>query len=271
MLSVLSLRVNALQSAFSSLTEVVTDALKTMNANSDHAGKGMRRVGADQERVDSNKIANEVMVRVMASMLRSEVALEERMRKVIVDSISSVEAKFDAKSSDEENIDNEIHLALSAIEERSLANDIAIRERVVEIEDRITNFKRHTEEKINNLQNQQTQLEKQMNELKVKSMKATSEDFIRGSTVIRDIITTSDKMRSKINNIENRYLNKLDNLQQQQYQTVIACEALATDISSIAEETKSVRELCLQSNKLNVDRFEHLIKAELRKLFDNSY
>ena len=233
---VLSMRVSALRNALSSLTDTVMDAMSAHPRNSSSSSSGSGRHHGVAQNSESD------MTKIMAAVTRSELELEERIRAVLSDELGRSEKRA---------------------QERSLASDMSVRERVMRLEEEIAALERRIQDRMERLEEHLRACAISNANNAAAVTKATSGDHqTHYMNAVRELSNALESVRMRMNAIENQSATQSRNvgrLQQQQQHALTACEALAKDVSSLADESRAIREGGRLADRLNKEHFETLL------------
>lgn len=232
---VLSLRVSALSRALSSLTDTVMDSLSVHPTNGSSSSASGRRHGVAQS-------SESDMTKIMAAVTRSELELEERIRAVLCDELGRSEKRA---------------------EERSLASDMSVRERVVHLEEEIAALERRIQDRMERLEEHLRACAiSNANNAAAVTKAASGDHQTHTMNAVRELSNALESVRMRMNAIENQSATQsrsVGRLQQQQQHATTACEALAKDVSSLADESRAIREGARLADRLNKEHFETLL------------
>ena len=181
------------------------------------------------------------MTKVMAAVTRSELELEERIRATLSDGLGRIEKH---------------------VEERSLAYDMNVRERVMLLEEQIAALERRIQERIERVEEHLRALSLSNANNAAVAKAAGSADQTHYMNAVRELANALESVRMRMNAAENHssaQSRSLGRLEQQQQHALTACEALAKDVSSLAEESRAIREHARLADRLNREHFETLL------------
>ena len=178
----------------------------------------------------------------MAAVTRSELELEERIRAVLSDELGRSEKRA---------------------EERSLASDMSVRERVVHLEEEIAALERRIQDRMERLEEHLRACAiSNANNAAAVTKAASGDHHTHTMNAVRELSNALESVRMRMNAIENQSATQsrsVGRLQQQQQHATTACEALAKDVSSLADESRAIREGARLADRLNKEHFETLL------------
>lgn len=298
-LPVVALRVTALSNALSSLSDTVMDALSAVSDMKKERAHGG---------VHTSRMAGELTAKIMGSVMRSELKLEERMRRSIAEELSCLETRLSAKvpvngphqsrssgitlthGGDDGSLAQDVlveqgrqlrqqeedhfHAMLAAMDERLLSNDLAIKERFMQMEEKLAGMDRNSRRKFDDIEEQISQTGAAMSSLRIRSEASAAANAATPSpaapssslsAAVRDLATQLHSSRKRLGALESQVVSTSASVvkcEKQERSAVAALEALAADVSSLADETRSIRAWNKHASKLTDERFEELVRAQ---------
>ena len=294
-LPVLALRVSALSRALSELTDTVMDALAAVGTlrKESRGGAGVaagRAAGEITAKVMSSVMRSEL---ALEERIRSSVAEELSCLEARLAASGRASAHGPAAGGEEASLAQDLlaqqgrelrrqgeehfHAMLSAMDERLLGNDLAVKERLAQVDERLARADRDVRSRIDGIEEQMRQTSAAISSLRIRAdasaaagpaaqSAASSAAAPAGGlgTAVRDLAAQLHASRKRVGALEGEAASAsagVARCEKQQRSAVAALEALAADVSSLAEESRSIREWNRQAARLTEERIAEVSAA----------